>query len=122
MGVMAGAPTGISFSQPFTAGALNLGLGWHLSGEGLVHVHADYVRNLKLDINGSVSLPAYYGAGGVLRLGRKGALGGRIPAGLLYRITPHPFEVFVEAAPVFYLFPDTKFDFTAAVGIRYIWP
>jgi len=122
VGLMAGAPTGISLARPFTGGALNFGAGWNLTGEGFVHVHADYVRNLKIIIDDSWSLPAYYGVGVVLRIGKEGGLGARVPLGLLYRFKPHPFEVFVEAAPAFYLIPSTRFDVLAAIGVRYIWP
>ncbi len=122
VGLMAGTPTGISLARPLTGGALNFGAGWNLTGDGFVHVHADYVRNLKIVIDDSWSLPAYYGVGAVLRIGREGGLGARVPLGLLYRLKPHPLEVFAEVAPAFYLLPGTRFDVMAAIGVRYIWP
>ena len=122
VGLMAGTPTGISLSRPFSGGALNFGAGWKLEEKGFIHVHADYVRNINVHLGDTRVLPSYYGVGAVLRFGKEGGLGARLPLGLIYRFSPHPFEVFAEVAPLFYLIPATRLDISGAIGIRYIWP
>lgn len=43
----------------------------------------------------------------------------RTPVGLTWITPKHPFEVFIEAAPVFELVPDPGVGFDAGIGVRF---
>ncbi len=49
----------------------------------------------------------------------KNELGVRIPLGLDYVFQEAPFDVFIEVAPIVNLVPETEFDLSGGVGVRF---
>jgi hypothetical protein len=121
IGVMFGEPTGISIKN-WTGGstAINIGAAWSLSGRNeAIHLHADFLfHSWFSDIN-TGKLAFYYGFGGRVIFAGDPTAGVRIPLGLNYVFENIPFDLFVEAVPIFDVAPDTKFAGNGAFGIRY---
>ena len=63
-------------------------------------------------------LGAYFGAGPQLRAGGDARFGVRAIAGLSYRPTGHPLELFAEAGPMFRLTQGGQVDAVGGVGLR----
>jgi len=124
LGVMAGEPTGLSL-KAWSDGrhAVDAAAGWSLGDEGWFYVHADYLWHSydfdPGDLEGT--LPWYVGVGGRARLkdGDDSEVGVRIPVGLDYVFKDLPLDVFIEVAPIFDLVPDTDYDVSGGIGIRY---
>ena len=124
LGVMAGEPTGLTL-KAWSDGrhAIDAAAGWSLGDEGWLYLHADYLWHSydfePNDLPGS--LPWYIGVGGraLLKGGEDSALGVRIPIGLDYLFRRQPFDIFVEVAPIIDLVPDTDFDLSGGVGVRF---
>lgn len=124
IGFMAGQPTGLSLKY-WTSGnnAFDLGLAWSFAGpyDGIT-IQGDYLWhnfNVFNDVE-TGSLPFYYGIGGRLVMAENEAnLGARIPLGLNYLFEDSPIGLFVEVAPVFNIIPDTDFDVSGGIGVRF---
>ncbi len=122
-GLMAGEPTGLSckvWSGSRTA--FDVAAGWSLGSEGWIYVHGDYLwhrYDLEVDVRGA--LPFYFGIGGrvLLHDGDSSKLGVRIPVGLDYLTEDRRFDFFLELAPIINLVPDTDFDISGGIGVRY---
>lgn len=121
IGVILGEPTGISVkSWNNDRSAFDLGAAWSFSGSNEnLHLQADYLlHNWFGDIEGS-PLAFYYGIGARALVGSNSTLGIRIPIGLNYIIPDSKLDVFLEAAPILDLAPDTEFSGNGGIGIRY---
>jgi hypothetical protein len=125
VGVIAGEPTGLSFKLwGDGASGLDAASGWSFGDEGRLYLHADYLWQRMIEdreIGGTV--PFYFGVGGrvLLREGRDSRLGIRIPLGLDYFFEEGRFNVFVELAPIIDLVPETEFDLSGGVGLRFLF-
>ena len=127
LGIILGEPTGVTAawrgSGPST---FDLGLAWSVPEEKF-HIHADYLFTyLRFrDPNAPVvEFPLYIGVGPRLHLGgayvgaETSVIGLRAPLGIAVGGTHVPVEGFLELVPVLGLYPSTRMDFDAAVGVR----
>lgn len=119
LGVILGEPTGLSLKLwQSNNSAFDAALAWSFSGNEAVHLHADYLRHNWLDVE-SGSLALYYGIGGRVLLADNSKLGARIPVGLQYILPETRLSLFFEVAPTLNLIPDTDFDVSGGMGIRF---
>lgn len=128
IGMVVGAPTGLSVKKWFGNNAVDAAAGW---SSDAFHVHADYLFHDSSLTKGNV--PIHFGIGGRLKFEdedhNKGhhnddddgdtRLGLRIPLGINYIFAKHPFDIFAEIAPVLDLVPETDFSLDAGVGVRF---
>lgn len=121
IGVMLGEPTGISIkSWNNERSAFDIGAAWSLSGRNeAIHMHADYLMHSWFSDINSGRLAFYYGIGGRIIFASSASAGVRVPLGLNYIFQGIPFDLFVEAVPIFDVTPDTEFAGNGAIGIRY---
>lgn len=124
VGVMIGEPVGLSLKYRLNElNAVDGGVGYSFSGDDNFHLHSDYLwHNYKLlgDAAGH-RLPVYYGIGGRIKFGGDLRFGVRGPVGLSYTLPVAPMDVFVEAGPVLDVTPRLRFEFTAAIGARFLF-
>jgi hypothetical protein len=122
IGVMAGEPTGLSLKVwSGSRTALDAAAGWSIGEPDWIYVHGDYLwHRYELDVEEG-SLPFYFGIGArvLLREGHDSKVGVRVPLGLDYLFENHQFDIFIEVAPIIDLAPDTDFDVSGGVGVRY---
>jgi hypothetical protein len=124
LGIIAGEPTGLSLKMWVgDRDAVDVAVGWSLGEEGWFYGHCDYLHHwYDLDpeeVEGT--LPYYVGIGCRIRLrdGDNSKLGIRIPIGLDYVFPDKRFDVFMEVAPILNLIPETEFDWSGGIGVRY---
>ncbi len=120
-GVILGEPTGLSIkSWNNERSAFDVGAAWSFSGSNdALHLQADYLlHNWFNNIEGG-PLAFYYGIGARALLGDHSTIGVRIPIGLNYVIPNSKLDLFLEAAPILDLAPDTDFAGNGGLGIRY---
>jgi hypothetical protein len=103
-------------------GAFDAAAGWSFGKDGRLYLHADYLLQRMIEdtkIGGTV--PLYFGVGSrvLLRDGKESRLGVRIPVGLDYFFDDDRFNVFVELAPIIDLVPETEFELSGGVGLRF---
>ena len=120
VGIIVGNPTGVSvlFEE-----RVALGVAWNFTN--YLHVHAD-VWVAKGTLADPVSW--FLGIGAKARFfepagprnpeGAEFGLGVRVPVGVQWYFQPQ-FELFAEIVPGLTLFPGTRFDVDAGVGLRY---
>jgi hypothetical protein len=136
MGLIVGAPTGISMKGWISGDKAIVGaLAWNLSHGTVFRLHVDHLFHkyglLKVSKG---QLPLYYGPGIRMRFWNDGRhwyrgewnngkgnmnLGVRFPVGLNYQFDGAPVDAFVELVPVLNLLPATYLDLDAAIGARY---
>ncbi len=122
LGVMLGEPTGFSAKYWLSDNkALDFGLAYSfVKSVSALSVHCDYVHHDFDLIKNKFQIPVYYGFGARLRVGSdENQLGARGVVGIVYIDEEHPFDVFLELAPVFNLFPKTSLQIDLALGARY---
>jgi len=123
LGVIVGEPTGISVKAWMgRGGAICAAAGWSLTETEYINFHGDYIfHNFSLINVEKGSLPVYYGVG--IRIKTKGEtkFGVRIPVGIDYLLDNAPLDIFFEIVPVLDLTPETKFRFSAGLGIRFFF-
>lgn len=118
LGIILGEPTGISLKMWQSDNtAYDAGFAWSFSGQGSIHVHADYLRHNWLDINEG-DLALYYGLGARLLIRDDPKIGVRVPIGMQYMIPNSRLSVFFEVAPLMDLIPDTSFEVNGGLGLR----
>lgn len=137
LGVIVGNPTGLSLKYILSPTNAVVGAAaWHLDG-GL-HLHGDYLFIWPDFIPTRKNpLAGYIGAGARLRTwddspchwnhhrcdddddDEEVSLGVRVPFGMAYAFSPHPFEVFAEIVPTLDLVPGTDLDLDLAIGGRF---
>ena len=122
LGVIIGEPTGISMKYwNGQKTAIDGAIAWSFEKESALHLHSDYLIHSfdVIDVSEG-ALPLYYGIGARLKFQKKDdKLGIRIPLGIAYYFWKAPLDVFFELVPILELIPATRFDFNAAIGIRY---
>ena len=128
-GVIIGEPTGLSAimktSEPH---AFDAALAWSLPDQRL-HIHADYLVTLMTYEDWeypNMRFPISVGVGARLRLGwndgsndTSPVFGVRVPFNLALLPRDFPLDVFIELVPVVGLYPATRLDLDAALGVRY---
>lgn len=121
LGVMLGEPTGFSAKYWLSSNkALDFGLAYSfVKLESALSVHCDYIHHDFDLIKSKLQIPVYYGVGARLRFGNDNHLGARGVLGVVYIDNEYPFDVFLELAPVFNLFPKTSLQIDLALGARY---
>lgn len=122
LGVILGEPTGLSLKNWLGGStALHAALAWSLSHNN-VYAHADYVFHnfniVRVDVG---RLAVYYGIGGRFYAADDPGVGVRVPIGLNYLFADMPLDAFVELVPVLAVLPDTDFDLSGAIGLRYFF-
>jgi len=127
-GIVVGEPTGISLKGYIVR---NLSIGtigaWSFNDEALTligDVLYDFF-DIKTKEN-RISLPFYAGVGAKIAVGsdKNGShnetiFGIRVPVGIAAQWKKYPIEVFAEIAPGIDVVPDTSFDLSGGVGIRW---
>lgn len=124
LGVMIGAPTGLSAKywlggNKAVDGGFGMSLGRHSRGS----LHSDYLLHEDgvLFFNDVHALDLYYGIGGRMRFADDISLGVRIPVGLVHKFKEHPFDLFGELAPIVDFLGRTGVDLNLAIGGRYFF-
>jgi hypothetical protein len=127
LGFILGEPTGLSAAwRGSGASTYAFAVAWSVP-EYKVHVNADYLYQLAAfrdPANPVVEFPIYVGLGPRVRVGegfedgQSSLLAIRAPVGLRVQSPKVPVEAFLEIAPVFGLYPSTRMDFDAAIGVR----
>lgn len=124
-GLIIGSPTGISGKYWLNQkNAIDAGVGYSLvSGSEKFTMHVDYIYHIPGLIETKEDIPVYYGFGGRINAERheSASLGARGVIGAVWFIKKYPVDMFVEAAPVFNLLPETSLDFDIALGARYFF-
>jgi hypothetical protein len=116
-GIVIGSPTGIN-------GKYWLGARHAIDGtlsvlsKDEVYLHGDFLWHdyAAFPKPEEGRLPLYYGVGGVLtseRLGVRGVIG------ISYIFDGYPFDIFLELAPVMYIYDTFDLRFTGGLGARY---
>lgn len=123
IGFMVGEPTGLTLKS-WTGGgnAVDLGVAWSFGRYDAITIQADYLwHNYNVfDEVDTGTLPLYYGIGGRVVLGDNDSrIGARVPVGVNYLFEDAPIGVFLEAAPILNLSPDTDFDIDGTLGVRF---
>ena len=119
LGIILGEPTGISAKfWNSNRSAFDAGVAWTLSGDGALHLHADYLLHNWLSVE-SGSLAFYYGIGGRLLLANDPRVGVRVPVGLQYIIPDSRLGLFFEVVPTLNLIPSTSFGVNGGIGVRF---
>lgn len=127
VGVLLGAPTGLSVAYRFDdpRHAVAAGLAWSVSSRD-VQVHLDYqlvLQRYESEEVDTVDFPLYVGVGARFRAGdspykNDPNFGLRVPVGVAVHPKSLPIEGFVEVAPIVGLFPDTTVYVDAGFGVR----
>lgn len=123
LGIMIGQPTGFSAKYWLNnENAVDFGLAYSFIGNDKgFSLHSDYLYHINGFSKSHIKLPVYYGFGARIRAvdNSKTYLGARGVVGLVYMDNTAPFDVFLEMAPIFNLFPETSLNFDLALGLRY---
>ncbi len=123
LGIMIGQPTGFSAKYWLNnEHAVDFGLAYSfIGGDKGFSLHSDYLYHINGFTKSNIKLPVYYGFGARIRSvdHSKTYLGARGVVGLVYMNNVAPFDVFLELAPIFNLFPETSLNFDLALGLRY---
>ena len=125
IGVILGEPTGITGKYMINdKNAIDVGVGWEISGDNELHIYGDYLFHLYDVIEvPKGKLPIYFGGGArwIYREDNDNRLGVRIPVGLEYLFEDISLGAFVEIVPIVNLTPDTEGDLEGGIGIRYFF-
>jgi hypothetical protein len=126
VGLIIGEPTGLSAAwRRDGPSTFDAALAWSVPEERF-HLHLDYlyeVVSFRDPAAPVVEFPVYIGIGPRLHLGggnrtKASIIGLRVPVGLNIAATDFPVEGFFELVPVLGLYPETRMDFDAALGVR----
>ncbi len=125
VGIIIGEPTGLSgkyWMDKETAVSAGLAYSFASNNRG-ISLHADLINHQYGVIKSGYILPVYYGFGFRLRTKERtdGSFGVRGVVGLNWQRTDYPIDIFIEAAPVFILLPETGVAIDASLGARYFF-
>jgi hypothetical protein len=127
IGIIIGDPIGLSFKYWMNSGflkgddhAIDTAVGWNLINNVSFEIKTDYTVHQYGLIPVEVGkLPLYYGIGARANVGGKNNLSVRIPVGVNYLFEGEPFDAFLEAAPLFIIYPATDLSLSLGTGFRY---
>ena len=122
MGIVIGTPTGIStrFMSP-SGNSLDLLLAWRFGDNFFAQGHYDFkLRVLDQTTEGPVQF--YAGPGAFMRWSSRNSnlVGFSGNFGIEW-VVRHELELFVEVSPKIGFAPATDLDFTAGMGVRYVF-
>lgn len=122
LGFIAGMPSGLSGKLWLNnINAVDMLLGFDPYSDWL-QFRADYVwHEMNLFPVTSGQLPLYYGMGAGLGFHDDPALLARGVVGIEYLFAHAPLDVFLEIGPGIRVFPATKFDISAGLGMRFFF-
>lgn len=126
LGIIAGDPTGVTGKGYLSSRLAVSGIAaWSFINDAFTAI-ADVTYDMfEIHHNNKVDTPFYVGAGAKLAInkkmpgGDKTAIGIRVPVGIAAQWENIPVEGYVEIAPGIELSPETEFDLTGGVGVRY---
>lgn len=121
LGIIVGEPTGVSGKYWLDrTNALDGALAWSFLDEGSLYLHANYIHHHfeVIDLS-SGEMPLYYGGGLKMKFASDFILGIHIPLGIAYHFEEAPLDVFLEIRPGLNLIPETRFDMSGGIGVRY---
>ncbi len=123
LGIVAGHPTGASGILYLNkSNSIDAVAAWSFINGNHLYLHTDYQIYLNNIINiESEDLPLYFGLGAAAEINGGFSFGIRLPLGIKYNFKNIPIEIFMEIAPVFKLYPATKFSFYGGLGFHYIF-
>jgi len=124
LGAILGEPTGISGKYWFgPETAFDGAVSWSLRDDDEdLYIHGDFLwHDFTLISDESGLLPVYFGIGGRVVLATDTKLGARVPAGISWIIGGGPIDVFIEAAGVVDIVPDTDFELNGGLGVRFMF-
>ncbi len=125
LGIMLGDPSGLNGKYFLNSkNAVEVGLGVGVFGsENSLALHVDYLYHNEELIQSSEKFPVFYGFGLRIRSKEEAefGMGVRGIIGMSWVSQTVPIDVFIHIAPVFKLFPATKFGIDAALGTRYFF-
>ncbi|MFC1485454.1 hypothetical protein ACFL55_00310 [Candidatus Latescibacterota bacterium] len=126
LGFMIGEPTGLSGKVWWDdTMAFDGGVAWSFTDDTELSLHGDAIwHNWRVlmdafEITRDIQLPLYYGVGGRLTAGDDTRLGIRFVIGVSMIFEDAPFDLFLEAAPIMDVAPETVLRAHAAVGVRF---
>lgn len=127
LGVILGSPTGFSANyRTSDSHSIDAALAYSLIGDTNLHVHSNYLWRYPRAIKtGQVDFGWFWGLGAKFRTheGRGDEsdyrIGPRVVAGVNHEFRKVPIEVFLEAALVMHVIPETDADIDVGLGGRY---
>lgn len=125
LGIILGEPTGISGKYWLSdKHALDFGIAYSFAHvHSSFSLHGDYLIHNSSWIRSGEPLSVYYGFGARIHFSNKdeNTLGARGVIGIVWISHSLPIDAFIEAAPVFNLFPSTSLHLDLAIGGRYFF-
>jgi hypothetical protein len=124
LGIIIGEPTGLNAKFWIsTETAIDMGLGYSFtSSNSIIDFYGDYVFHNPDMLKAEENFVVYYGPGVGLRINETNSrLGVRGVIGILWLPANTSFDLFVEAAPILDIIPETRFDFAGGIGGRYFF-
>lgn len=124
LGIILGEPTGINAKfWTATETAIDMSLGYSFtSSNSIIDFYGDYVFHNPTMLKAKENFVVYYGPGVGLRINEGNSrLGIRGVIGIIWLPADTPFDVFVEAAPILDIIPETKIDFSSGIGGRFFF-
>lgn len=121
LGIVVGEPTGVSGKYWLDrTNALDGALAWSFLDDGSLYLHADYIHHhFEVIELSSGEMPLYYGGGLKMKFANDFILGLHVPLGIAYHFEEAPLDVFLEIRPGLNLVPETRFDMSGGIGVRY---
>ncbi len=121
VGIIVGEPTGLSIKHWVSqTNAVDGAMAWSFAHGGSLYLHADYLHHYFDIVDISVGkMPIYWGLGGKIVLKEDLVLGGHVPLGISYIFDDTPLDAFIEIRPGINIFPESEFDMSGGIGIRY---
>lgn len=126
-GIVAGEPTGITLKGYLTQRmALDATASWSFVNKGFTILGDVTFEVAHFPISSStITLPFYVGAGAVIGINPRRntnhdtIFGVRVPLGIAVQWVDTPVELFLEAGPGIKVAPETAFQITGGLGVRY---
>lgn len=127
LGIIAGEPTGVT-GKGFLSNRLAFSgiASWSFLDDAFTLIGDFTYEVLEIPVSArEITLPFYVGGGAKLGFDRGGTndgdtlFGVRVPVGVAAQWVNHPVEVFLEVGPGIELIPETEFDITGGLGVRY---
>ncbi len=128
LGAIFGSPTGISAKYNLNSNrSVDFALAYSIRDYYGLHLHMDYLieNAYQLSLGSGHSAALYYGIGGRLAELRASknkddlTFGPRAPIGLEYVFSNPKIKMFLEAAIILEVIPETDSDVEAGIGLRY---